>query len=178
MSSNSWFSVIWSILFFKKLPCFSPGVLPVFLCLLLRALIGYVDERAWKLLRPYSVSEGAWEGGRASKWNWVLVRYLAIHLMLSIVKGPNCHSQDHSTGERGPLIWQILLFPTHLASFLLPGQLPCAGDSGKWARISMSLLYWFPFILIFTVFSLCQWKLGNALQSWLLSCSTLKNTSK
>lgn len=149
------------------------GALPVspWLVLILRALACLRELRSFSII-PH-LSRDMRKSG-ASKWTQIVVRHPAL-------RHPALRKGQAATAgifqcHRRPMTWQTLLFPNYFQqiSFPLCYQvcLPCVGDSGKWARIAMSSSYCFPFILVFTVFSLCKTKFltkKNAIQSWSLS---------
>lgn len=90
----------------------------------------------------------------------VLVWHPAGHKMPSTEEGQTAIASTIQLQEDPDLADCVVSnsFPTNRASSLLPGHLPCVDDSGKWSGISMSSLYWFPFTLICTAFSLCREK--------------------
>lgn len=73
----------------------------------------------------------------------VLVRHPAGHKMPSFEKGQTAIARTIQLHEDPDLADCIVSnsFLTNRTSSLLPGHLPCVGDSGKWSGISMSSLY-------------------------------------
>lgn len=180
--SSSWFSshLVLPILS-KTLSCYGAGwgrwgrrgALPVspWLVLILRALACLRELKSFSII-PH-LSRDMRKSG-ASKWTQIVVRHPALRHP-ALKKGQTATAGTFQCHRR-PMTWQTWLFPNYFQqiSFLLCYQvrLPCVGDSGKWARIAMSSSYCFPFILVFTVFSLCETKFltkGNAIHSWPLS---------